>query len=98
MWKKLITPAILLTIVLALSGYIWQSMAGDVERVEATTKENRYEIKDACKESIARDKDLDKKKVDNKTMQMQIQLQQMQISQNKEESNRIYKEIEELKK
>lgn len=97
-WKKLIAPSVLLGIVLALSGYIWTSMAGDVDRVERTTKENRYDIKSACKESEARDKELDKKKVDNRTMQMQIKLQQMQITQNKEEFDRIYKEIEQLKK
>ena len=86
-WKKYITPVLIVTVIMALVGVIYgQLVAGQ--------KENKAKIEAACKDT---DKKLEKK-VDNKTLQLQIQLMreqtkavQMQIDMNKEQIKEIKK-------
>jgi len=67
-------------------------------QVDGAVKDNKKAIVKSCEKTEAELKEMDKKKVDNQTMQMQIQLQQQQIDQTNKNFERIYDEIKDLKK
>ena len=90
-WKKHITPIIIVTIIIALAGFIAQAFTHSI-------RSNRTAIIREEAKRIRGDEKLDAKKVDNLTMQLMIEAQQMQIDQNEKKFDRIYKEIKEIKK
>lgn len=83
-WKKYITPAAIVAIIMALTGLVYSQMDKKVEK-------NSVKIEQVRKE-----------KVDNETLQQMIQMQQhifeVQLKNNKEELDRVYEEIKEIKK
>ena len=85
-WKKHITPIIIVTIIIALAGFIAQTFTDNI-------RSNRTAIIREEAQRIRGDEKLDAKKVDNQTMQLMIEAQQMQIDQNEKEFDRVYKEI-----
>ena len=87
--KKWVAGAVF-TMFLGLIGTIYAITAGEI-------KDNKAAIVKSCDKTEAQLKEMDKKKVDNQTMQLMIQVQQQQIEQTSKNLDRVYDEIKELK-